>query len=290
MTKPIKKIAVIGYGYVGRGTVNLFKEHYLVVAKDMDKDFIFDENEGQITLPSAEDDYSRINDADLAVICVPTPMLEQDGDSFKGCDISYVETVVKRLETPVILIKSTVEPGTTDRLRRETGKRIVFSPEYSGEGKYWSPYKFDKDMKECPFVILGGPREDSAYVLDLLVPVLGPKKFYYQVKAKEAEVIKYMENTYFGMKVVFSNEMKNICDALGVDYYTVRTGWSLDPRVDPMHTMVFPGSPGFSGKCLPKDIHGIIKASQKAGYEPEFLKEVIKSNERIKSRKQEEKK
>jgi len=289
MAKSIKKIAVIGYGYVGKGTVRLFKDHYLVVAKDLDKEFIFDENEGQIILESAEDDYSRINDADLAVICVPTPTIDGDGP-FKGCDISYVETVVKRLETPVILIKSTVEPGTTDRLRRETGKRIVFSPEYAGEGKYWSPYKFDKDMKECPFVILGGPREDSAYILDLLVPVLGPKKFYYQVKAKEAEVIKYMENTYFGMKVVFSNEMKNICDALGVDYYTVRTGWSLDPRVDPMHTMVFPGSPGFGGKCLPKDIHGIIRASQKAGYEPEFLKEVIKSNERIKTHKQEEKK
>jgi len=191
--------------------------------------------------------------------------------------------VVKRLETPVILIKSTIEPGTTDRLRRETGKRIVFSPEYAGEGRYWSPYKFDKDMKECPFVIIGGPREDTNYVLDLLVPILGPKKFYYQVRAKEAEVIKYMENTYFGVKVTFANEMKRICDALGVDYYAVRTGWSLDPRVDPMHTMVFPNEPGFGGKCLPKDIQGIIRASQKAGYEPEFLKEVIRSNDRFRS-------
>jgi len=290
MPKKIKKIAVIGYGYVGKAVVNMFKDHYLVVAKDIDKEFIFDENEGQIAVSSTEEDYSRINDADLGIVCVPTPMLEEGPDNFKSCDVSYVETVVKRLETPVILIKSTVEPGTTDRLRRETGKRIVFSPEYAGEGKYWSPYKFDTNMKECPFVIMGGPKEDTSYILDLLVPILGPKKFYYQVKAKEAEVIKYMENTYFGMKVVFSNEMRNICDALGVDYYTVRTGWALDPRVDPMHTIVFPGAPGFGGKCLPKDINGIIRASQKAGYEPEFLKEVIRSNNRIRSNNPQEKK
>ena len=265
----------------------MFKSHYLVVAKDIDQEHIFDENEGQITVQSKEDDYSRINDADLAVVCVPTPMVEANEDPFKSCDVSLVEAVVNRLETPVILIKSTVEPGTTDRLRRQSGKRIIFSPEYAGEGRYWSPYKFDKDMKECPFVIMGGPREDSAYVLDLLVPILGPKKFYYQVKAKEAEVIKYMENTYFGTKVTFANEMRRVCDALEVDYYTVRTGWALDPRVDPMHTMVFPGNPGFGGKCLPKDINGIIKASQKAGYEPEFLKEVIRSNDRFRSENQE---
>ncbi|MDP2934331.1 MAG: hypothetical protein Q8N59_00975 [bacterium] len=285
MQKNIKKIAVIGYGYVGKGMVNMFKSHYLVVAKDIDKEHIFDESEGQITVKSTEDDYSRINDADLAVICVPTPMIEESEDPFKGCDVSLVEAVVNRLETPVILIKSTVEPGTTDRLRRQTGKRIVFSPEYAGEGKYWSPYKFDKDMKECPFVIMGGPREDAAYILDLLVPILGPKKFYYQIKAKEAEVIKYMENTYFGVKVTFANEMRNICNSLGVDYYAVRTGWSLDPRVDPMHTMVFPDEPGFGGKCLPKDIHGIIRVSQKAGYEPEFIKEVIRSNDRFRNNK-----
>lgn len=277
-----KSIGVIGYGYVGKAIVNLFKDHYNVVVCDNRE---IGEHEYPAGAKNKEivftNELGLINKCDLAIVCVPTPMKENESGEFKSCDTSLVEDVVKKLETPVILIKSTVRPGTIERLKKETGKRIVFSPEYAGESKYWSPYKFDKDMKECPFVILGGDPEDRKYVLDFLVPILGPTKFYYQVTTKEAEVIKYMENTYFGVKVIFANEMKSICDAIGVDYYAVRTGWALDPRVDPMHTMVFPDSRGFGGKCLPKDINGIIRASQDAGYEPEFLKEVIKSNKRF---------
>lgn len=276
-----KSIAVIGYGYVGKAIVNLFKDHYRVVVLDNRE---IGEHEHPHDIKTKEiifvDNFAEVNKCDLGVICVPTPTKECE-DEFKSCDVSLVEDIVKKIETPVILIKSTIEPGTTDKLKKETGKHIVFSPEYAGEGKYWSPYKFDRDMKECPFVVLGGDQEDRKYILDLLVPILGPVKTYYQVSAKEAEVIKYMENTYFGVKVIFANEMKNICDVLGVDYYAVRTGWALDPRVDPMHTMVFPGNGGFGGKCLPKDINAIIKASQKAGYEPEFLKEILRSNKRF---------
>jgi nucleotide sugar dehydrogenase len=277
-----KSIVVIGYGYVGKAIVDMFKDHYRVVVYDTRK---IEEHEYPHDIKTKDiifvEDLEHVHKADLAVICVPTPMKEDYPDEFKPCDVSLVEDIVKKLETPVILIKSTIEPGTTDRLKKETGKRIVFSPEYSGENKYWSSHKFHKDIKECPFVILGGEPEDRRHVLDLIVPILGPQKTYFQVSAKEAEVIKYMENTYFGVKVIFANEMKNICDALGVDYYAVRTGWALDPRVDSMHTMVFPDSKGFGGKCLPKDINAIIKASQKAGYEPLFLKEIINSNKRF---------
>jgi len=138
-------------------------------------------------------------------------------------------------------------------------------------------------MVKTPFLILGGQKQATAGVLDLLVSVLGPKKKYRQMEALEAELVKYMENTYFAVKVTFANEMKAICDQFGADYYTVRDGWALDPRVDEMHTLVFPNKRGYDGKCLPKDTKALIDASIKQGYVPTFLVEMDKSNEKFKN-------
>ena len=275
----MKKIAVIGGGYVGKAVSNMFKGHYEVRVKDIDSYYsIVDgvtNEEYTYTKDGEADVWDKINLCDLSIIAVPTPMAE-DG----SCDTSIVEDVASKLETQVILIKSTVAPGTTDMLKKKYGKRVVFSPEYSGESTYWSPYKFDRDMKECPFVVLGGNPKDRQYVLDLIVPILGPKKKYFQCDSTEAELTKYFENAYFSVKVTYANEMKSICDAFNVDYYTVREAWALDPRVDPMHTMVFKNR-NYSGKCLPKDISALIQASKKAGYEPALLEQVIKSNQTL---------
>ena len=123
----IEKIGIVGLGYVGHAIYNFFKDHYQVIFFD----------------PKNENASSReeVNACDLGIVCVPTPVAED-----KSCDISLVEETLEWLETPLILMKSTVEPGTTDRLREETGKRIVFSPEFSGESTYWSPYLFDRDV------------------------------------------------------------------------------------------------------------------------------------------------
>jgi len=257
------KIGIIGSeGYVGKAVYSLFKDHYEIVAKDK------------------EGDYSKINECYLGVVCVPTPMKED-----RSCDTSIVEEIIQNLKTPLILIKSTIPPQFTEYLKLIYKKRIVFSPEYSGQSSYWQPYKFGIDMKECPFVILGGDSKDTKEIIDILTPVLGPTKFYYQVSSTEAEIIKYMENTFFATKIIFVNEFKNICDAFGADFYKVREGWLLDPRINKMHTMVFKEKPGFSGKCLPKDINAIVKACEGKDYNPKLLKEVISSNERFKNEK-----
>ena len=259
----MRKIGIIGSeGYVGKGMVNFFKDHYTVVKYDL-------------ILGGDNATKKEVNKCDLAVICVPTPMLE-DG----SCDTSIVEDCVKWIEIPVWL-RSTVSPGTTDKFIKQ-GKRAVFSPEYLGESKYWTGYKFHLDEKECPWFIIGGESKDRQYVLDLIIPIAGPVKHYRQMSALEAEIAKYMENIYFTMKVIFANEMKQACDAFGANYWEVRDGWGLDPRVDKWHTAVFPDKPGFGGKCLPKDLTGFIKACEKAGYNPKFLKEIQLSNKRFK--------
>jgi len=255
------KIGVIGKGYVGKAIYNLFKDHYEIVAKDK------------------EGDYLKINECDLSVVCVPTPM-NKDG----SCDTSIVEEVIKWIEAPLILIKSTVPPGTTFQLKRRWGKRICFSPEYVGEGGYYIPewqYPHPTKIESHTFLVVGGDKKDTSEIVDIFQEKLGPTKKYVQTDANTAELTKYMENIWGAMKVTFSNEFYSIAKAFNVDYNELRELFLLDSRTEPMHTSVFPNKRGFAGKCYPKDLHGLIEATRQAGYESKLLEEVVDTNIRI---------
>lgn len=255
------KIAIVGHGYVGKGMERLFGGRFELGIVDA----------------ATQPDRSAAAGADLAVVCVPTPE-SPDG----AADISAVEEVVGWLDAPLIVIKSTVPPGTTDRLAAETGKAIHFSPEYMGEPKWFVPpwkYPDPRRPETHDFVIVGGPR--ASEVLDFFVAVMSPDTRYTACTAIEAELAKYMENTWFATKVTFCNEFAGIAGAFGVDYKRLRELWLLDPRMDPDHTIVFRNDPGFGGKCLPKDLAAIIAASTAAGYEPGLLKAVQAVNRSI---------
>jgi nucleotide sugar dehydrogenase len=263
-----KKIGIVGYGYVGKAMHRFFENHYEVR--------IYDPLLTRERSPLAST-QAAVNECETAVVCVPTPS-GTDG----RCDTTAVEATIGWLETPHILLKSTVPVGTTDRLREATGKSIVFSPEYCGESSYWSPYAFHTEVKETPFFTFGGPPEETSKMVALYLPVTGPVKVYRQTTAKAAEMAKYMANTFFATKITFFYELAGICHALGIDYHEVRELFLLDPRINPMHTGVFEANfRPFSGKCLPKDLSALIACAEQAGYEPELLSEVRRSNDRI---------
>ena len=275
------QIAIIGYGYVGKGMQKIFPTAV-----------VYDPAHWETI------DRGAVQKCDLAIVCVPTPptgMKEQavpdEQGSFLPVDTSIVEDVVAWLETPLILIKSTVPPGTVDRLTKKYNKAICFSPEYMGEGGYYMPpqYVDPANPVQHPFVIVGGERESASKVMDIFIDALGPSKIYYTCSAVEAECIKYMENTWIAMKVTFVNEWKNICDRFGADYTMVREGWLLDSRMERMHTAVFKDRRGFGGKCLPKDLHGIVSAVRSEGYEPTLLQEVWYANQKMRGVEKEQK-
>jgi len=279
----IKKIGVIGYGYVGKTVVDLFKDTCKVFYVDpaipndpYSSDFLQNEKVGAISVSM---EYLNERYCDMVAICVPTEMKKD-----RTCDISIVEKVVKEVEGKVILIKSTVPPGTTDRLKKEVNKTIVFSPEFAGESKYWSPYKFDTDMKESPWYIFGGEKKDVESVIDLFAPILGPTKQYRTTDSKTAELVKYWENTFFAMKVTFCNEMFEICKAMKISYWEARELWLNDPRVNEMHTAVFADNRGYGGKCFPKDTNGLVMASKEDGYDPKLLEAMIDSNKKFRKK------
>jgi nucleotide sugar dehydrogenase len=201
------------------------------------------------------------------------------------CDTSIVEESVAWLteQNPdsLILIKSTVEPGTTDRLKETYGGRIVFSPEYVGEGKYFTPawkYPDPVHTESHGFMVMGGAQEDMEEIAQIFVRKMGPHTRFTFLEAKEAEFVKYWENIWGATKVIFANQMYDAAQAMGVNFYRAREGWIADPRVEPMHTAVFEKARGFSGKCFPKDLSAFIYACEQHGFDPTLLKEVWNIN------------
>jgi len=265
-----KKIAIIGMGYVGRAMWNFFKGHY-----DL---YYFDPNVTQWEDQNCSS-ISEINECDLGIVCVPTPRSD-DG----SCNISIVEETIDWLGTPLILLKSTVEVGTTVRLTLTYGKHLVFSPEYVGESTYFTPppYDFNTSVEKTPFFIFGGDPRDTSKMVDYFLPVTGPVKKYIQCTASEAEMAKYMENSFYATKIAFCYEVYEICRRMGIDWNTVRELWLSDPRLNPMHTAVFDENDRpFSGKCLPKDLSALAALARKTGSEANLLDEVLRTNDRL---------
>ncbi len=257
MKKP--RVGIVGFGVVGQAM------HKLVGSDAV----IYD------TRPGLPQDRDAINRCDVVFVCVPTPMAE-DG----SCDTSIVEEVVAWIEAPLIIIRSTVAPGTTDRLRRQYQRRIVFQPEYLGE----TPAHVFGNMAERNFVVLGGQPEDVSAAADFYKHYYNSMVYFYLCDAMTAEVAKYMENSFYAVKVTFVNEFYDIAKAHGVDFNLLREIWLADTRISRDHTFVYPEARGFSGKCLPKDVNAIVRSCHERGYRPAFLEATLARNEQFLAR------
>jgi len=181
----------------------------------------------------------------------------------------------------IVVIKSTVPVGFTLEFQEYSNLYVVFSPEFAGENKYWSKHSFLKNIKDSPFFIFGGKKYLTHKVVQLFQSIGGPEKKYIQCGAKEAEMMKLMNNSFFALKVAFCNEMYNTCKATGIDYSVVRELWLLDPRNSPDFTLVFENDRGFGGKCLPKDISSLISISEEHGVPSLVLEAAKESNKNI---------
>jgi UDPglucose 6-dehydrogenase len=246
------KVGVVGMGAVGTAIAAMFKDCAA-----------YDE-------PKALGSRPEINACDVAFVCVPTP---STGDG--GCDTSIVDEVVSWIETPTIIIRSTVSVGTCRRLAEKHKKEIVFQPEY---GPAETPDHPFNDLRNIRWIILGGPSNATARALRVWRSVYSSDVVVRRTTWEAAELCKYMENAYLAMKVTFCNEFFELASRLDVDYDELRELWLMDPRMGRSHTWVFPESRGFGGKCLPKDLSAVIKIAEEAGYDPGLLKQIQRSN------------
>ncbi len=250
------KIGIVGYGTVGKHLERTFANAGFQI-------YIYDKYKPEYNHPDAR---KMVNKADRVFVAVPTP------SGKNGCDLSAVEEVVEWLEPP-ICIKSTIVPGTTNRLVTQTGKWIVFSPEYVGETPY-HPYRHGVDPD---LVVVGGAREAAEQFISLYKQALGPIPHYFITDAVTAELAKYMENCFFATKIVFVAQFFLLAQQFGADFDEMREIWLADSRVGRSHSAVI-DSLGFGGRCLPKDLAAVIKAAEEHQGAP-FLEGVQKFND-----------
>jgi UDPglucose 6-dehydrogenase len=245
----MSKIAIIGMGVVGNAHKKVFPD---AVCYDKFKKI---------------GNKKEVNICDAACVCVWTPMAKNG-----HCNWAAVKEVVEWVECPLIIIRSTVPPGTTDFLKSAFKKRIVFQPEYVGE----SPNHPFADIKNQPFMLLGGDPQDINEAVKIWQTVINATVRIYQADARTVELAKLMENAFIGTKVTFCQEMYNIAKKLGVDYNVLRELWLADPRVLPWYTFVYENKRGCGGKCLPKDISSLAYEGKS-----EFFRFILKYNDKI---------
>jgi len=243
-------IGIIGQGYVGTAIKLGFENHYNVLTYDK-----FD---------LSKSTHSKISDlmeeTKVIFVCVPTPM-RKDGTCYTGIVEEVIREINESADDHIIVIKSTIPPGTTDRINQEySHSTVIFNPEFLTEEN------FLEDFKNQKRIILGGDRKGTNKLRQIYSKVF-PNATIVKTGAKHAEMVKYFTNCFLATKVSFANEMYYVCQQLDLDYDKVVEYATYDERLGKSHWAV-PGPDGdfgFGGHCFPKDLSAIINSFETFG-------------------------
>ena len=242
-------VLIIGYGTVGR---NLEKELEILNPDIYDINLIMFNTKKDIKY-------------DFAFICVDTPLIND-----YSLDITQVKNAINDNDAEIYIIKSTCPLGTVDKLKEETGKRIIFSPEYYGGTQHCNNFTFD-------FTILGGDKKDCIEVIQLLQECYDGRHIFRITDGKTAELTKFMENSFLATKVSFCNQFYKICEKEDINYEELRELFILDKRVGESHTFVYKDKPYWDSHCLNKDVPHIAYSTNS-----ELLINICKFNDKSK--------
>lgn len=293
-------ISIIGAGYAGLiSAVGFADTGRKVTCIDTDESKVRQINQGkspiyEVDLDSllsscvnrngnlkASSDYNEISKSDITFICVNTP-----SNSEKDIDLCHIidsaaavgQVLAKADSYHVIVVKSTVVPGTTEGIiiptlekysSKKAGKDfgIAVNPEFLQEGRAIQSF-LHPDR-----IIIGEHDRRAGDILqeiyrDFSAPIL-------RTNIRTAEMIKYAGNAFLATKISFINEIGNICKKLSIDVYEVAKGIGYDPRIG---NKFLDAGIGFGGSCLPKDLEALIFRARELNYEAELLQSVLKVN------------
>ena len=285
------KITIFGSGYVGLVTSACFSEvGHEVCCIDIDQNKVKKLKQGKIDIyePELREMVLRnqkkqrleftsnlkqaVNFSSLIFICVGTPE-STEGSADLTSVFNVVDSIAKEIkENKVIVIKSTVPPGTGLEIQslfehklknKNLSVQIASNPEFLREGRAIN------DFMEPDRVIIGVEQKSvKNKLLDLYSLLISDDKIIF-MDMLSAELTKYASNAMLATKISFINEIANISDFLGADIDLVRKGMGNDKRIG--FSFMNPGS-GYGGSCFPKDVKALISKAQTLGYNPRLLR------------------
>lgn len=261
MDIPFKpKIGIVGYGYVGQAVAYGFSTAEI---------HIYDKyKDGFETLPQVG------KNSEFIFICLPTPMRDGDGE----IDLTTINDNIKKLTyytngtNKIIIIKSTVVPGTTLGFIKKYPKTLfVYNPEFLTEANYL------QDFVNADRTVVGATNDQVSLRVVALYRQQFSKTPIFQTDPTTAEMVKYMSNCFLTTKVIFANEMYDICQKFGVKYEEVKKMVVADRRIYDSHLDVT-SLRGFGGKCLPKDLLALRALVKGNGVDTTILDAIWKKN------------
>lgn len=249
-------IGIVGNGFVGKSINKIFADYFNVFIYDVDP-------------AKSNCEKNDINKCDITFLCVPTPE-NKDG----SCNIGIVESAIEWIGSELIVLRSTVPTGTTKMLSNKYNKKIIFQPEYAGETINHPLI----DHANQRFIVLGGLINEINKVAELYKKVYQSDVRFFFTDSDTAELSKYMDNSFFAVKVMFCNEFYDLAKSYKIDFNQLREIWLADTRISRDHTFVYPDNRGFSGRCLPKDTSSILYEAKRLHVDLSTLRGAVEHN------------
>ena len=295
-------ISIIGSGYVGLVTgVCLSDAGHTVICLDKDKSKIAKLNNGEIpifepglgsliqknmgkkNLSFSSEIKSSLKESKVIFIAVGTPTSPDSDHADLSQIYSCAEEISNNLQNDcTIIIKSTVPVGTCDKVEEIISSKnsnknfdVVSNPEFLREGSAIN------DFENPDRIIVGTTNKKSIDLIkDIYKRQIDKKYPIIFTSRKSSELIKYAGNSMLAMRIIFINEIADLCEKVGADVGDIAHGIGLDKRIGPHFLNA---GPGFGGSCFPKDARALIQSGKEYNAPQNLLKAVVDGNERRKS-------